>query len=187
MADENDPNNPSVEMPEAGSTTEKITALEKMENGLLTQLFNTSDAAEQGLISGKMDYVSTMIDKLSESQKAVEAAGKTVTQHQDGGFTPHDQIRALNVLMNEAAASGDINTYKMYRTQKRDLVRKYGTPGHTTSTSARNPQIDELKKIAKSYQSEHCGAALETRMEAAANAGDMGTYRELRAQRKQQA
>ncbi|GEM_PF-4735849 len=192
MADKNDnqdqidPNNPPVEMPEGGSTAEKITALEKMENGLVAQLYSTKDKDEQELIGEKMDYVAAMIEKLTESQKAVEAAGKTVTQHQNGGFTPHDQIRALDVLMNEAAATGDMSTYKMYRTQKRDLASKYGTPGHTTSTSARNPRIDELKKIANSYQSDNCGASIETRMEAAANAGDMATYKELRAQLKQQ-
>ena len=184
--DHNDQNNPPVEIPEGGTTAEKITSLEKMENGLLTQLYSTSDATEQELISAKMDYISTMIDKLHESQQAVETAGKMVTQHQSGGYTPHDQIRALDILMDEAANSGDGNTYKMYRAQKRELVGKYGTPGHVTNISSRNPQIDELKKIANSYQSEHCGADLPTRMEAAANAGDMETYKELRAQRMQQ-
>jgi hypothetical protein len=88
--------------------------------------------------------------------------------------------------MEEAAGSGDINTYKMYRTQKHDLVSKYGAPGHTTSTTMRNPRIEDLKKIANTYQSEHCGADLMTRMDAAAAAGDMATYKELRTQRRQQ-
>jgi hypothetical protein len=185
MPPEIDPNNPPVEIPATGSVAEKITALEKMENGLIAQLYNTKDKDEQELIGGKMDYIAAMLDKLTESQKAVEAAGKVVTQHQDGGFTPHDQIRALDVLMDQAAIT-DPSAYKMYRVQKRELVAKYGAPGPITSTSARNPKVVELVKIANNYQSENCGADITTRMEAAANAGDMATYKELRAQRRQQ-
>ena len=61
MADENDPNNPPVEIPESGTIAEKITALEKMENGLVAQLYNTKDKDEQELIGGKMvsDYLTT--------------------------------------------------------------------------------------------------------------------------------
>jgi len=190
MTDENDQNQnddnaPLVEIPEGGSTADKISALEKMENGLVAKLYAASDAEEQKLVTDKLDYISTMIDKLSESQKAVETAGKTVTQSSEGGFTPHDRIRALDVLMDECAAT-DPNAYKMYRTQRRDLVRKYGAPGQAVVGSARNPKVVELVKIANSYQSDKCGADLPTRMEAAANAGDMVTYKELRAQHKHQ-
>lgn len=181
-----DDNAPLVEMPEGGSVAERIQALEHMENGLVAKLYNAGDKEEQELIGKKLDYVAVLIDRMSKTQAAVEQAGKTVTQHAEGGYTPHDKIRALDILMNEASATGDMNSYKMYREQRRELASKYGTPGKTTSTSARNPNTDELKKIVNSYASEHCGADLATRMEAAANAGDMKTYKELRAQRQQE-
>lgn len=186
MSTEIDPNNPPVEIPNSGSVTDRITYCEGLENKLLADLYKAETVEEQAPIKEKMDYIATVLDRLSESQHAVQVAGKAVTSHQDGGYTPHDRIRALDTLMDEAAATGNINEYKMYRTQKQDLVRKYGAPGHTTSTSMRNPKVDELKKIANTYQSEHCGADLMTRMDAAAAAGDMTTYRELRTQRRQQ-
>jgi hypothetical protein len=186
MTNETDQNEPSVEIPGTGSIADRIAYCEGLENSLLAKLYQAETVEEQTPIMEKMDFIATVLDRLSESQQAVQAAGKAVTSHQDGGFTPHDRVRALDVLMEEAAGSGDINTYKMYRTQRHELIRKYGAPGHTTSTTMRNPRIENLKKIANTYQSEHCGADIETRMDAAAAAGDMATYKELRTQRRQQ-
>ena len=145
MTTETDQSGPMVEITNTGSTADRIAYCEGLENELLARLYQAGSAEEQKPIMEKMDYIASLLDRLNEFQKAIQTAGNTVTNHADGGFTPHDRIRALDVLMEEAAGSGDIHTYKMYRTQKNDLVRKYGAPGHTTSTSARNPRIDELK------------------------------------------
>ena len=135
---------------------------------------------------GKLDYVAAMIETLGDAQKAIQQAGKTVTQHADGGYTPFDKINALSVLMDEVAST-DPNLYKMYRRQRKDLVNKYGAPGPKSDTSStRNPDTDELKRIVNNYQSENSGASLEVRMSAAASAGDMATYKQLREERKLQ-
>lgn len=48
-----------------------------------------------------MDYIASVLDRLSESQQGVQTAGKAAASHQDGGYTPHDRIRALDVLIED--------------------------------------------------------------------------------------
>ena len=98
------------------------------------------------------------------------------TKNDEAQPTPDMMVDSLLLRMEDAAESGNLSEYKRLREQRADLVKRFGRGGSVTSS--------KTYKTGSSTLSGNIPDLL-TKMEAAANSGDMTLYKQLRKQRNE--
>ena len=98
------------------------------------------------------------------------------TKNEEAQPTPDMTVDTLQMQMEAAAEAGNKSEYKRLREQRADLIKRFGR-GASVSSS-------------KAYQADHPALSgnrpdLLAKMQAAAEAGDMTMYKELRKRRNE--
>ena len=152
-------------------------------------LLETANAAIHTSLE-KFDEWSAVSRQRMELQQAFEAgAAAKENLHKNAGGLPDlaQQQQDMVDAMNAAAKGNDIKSYRSLRQQLKEHKVKHGNQlaeAHVSASESFSARQQRINDAAATRINVSSNASIEERMQAAANSGDMETYRRLRAERK---
>lgn len=151
-------------------------------------------------MQGQLDRLGEKDVKLAAQYKVMADSRRELKQHEEVGGKAKEslhknapgvpdllqQLTDIEVAMNSAAAQSNMTEYLSLKKQRQQFIREHGRTnldvvvdsGEAFATTNQRQRVAESAILAKNPN-----ADLVVRMQAAADAGDLNLYRQLRAER----
>ncbi|HYQ72598.1 MAG TPA: hypothetical protein VET88_11815 [Gammaproteobacteria bacterium] len=128
-----------------------------------------------------------MRGELKAKQAQHDAAKESLHNNAPGVPDLKQQLDDLETMMNSAANAENMSDYMALKAQRKAFIAKHGNVNRTVithSSESHSRQQDRIRAAKSTLTVNNPSASIEERMAAAANSGDMATYRRLRAERR---
>jgi len=134
----------------------------------------------------KYQALHTMKADLKTAQIEHDAAAESLHKNAPGVPDLKQQLTNIETMMSAAAAGNNMSDYLALKAQRKAFIAKHGNVNRTVithSSESHSRQQDRLRAAQSTLTANNPNASIEARMAAAAEQGDMETYRRLRAER----